>query len=135
MKVKLISEESGIFKNYTNVKTEDINNISNNSCFEIYCDENILKTITPEYFSKFINILVSKIRHGGKIIVCGYDLHKICLSYTHKYINENNVADFLKNSNGFYNCRMIENEIKANSLSIHSMSLVDNVFVVRGIRE
>jgi hypothetical protein len=135
MRVKLTVNNQEKFTNYENVDYNDLDSIYNNSCMELYCDQNVLRFVPNNMYGKFLKQICSKIRHGGKLIVCGYDLSKICLSYVHKSINEEEVSSLLGGSLGFYNCRMIEEELKANGLIIEFMNISDNIFVVRGIRE
>jgi hypothetical protein len=135
MRVKLTVNNKEIFSNYENVDYNNLNSIHNNSCMELYCDQNVLRFVPNNMLSIFFKEVCSKIRHGGQLIVCGYDLDKITLSYIHKYINEQEVSNLLGSSLGFYNCRMVEEELKTNGLIIEFMSISDNVFVVRSFRD
>ena len=134
MKTKLVKSESDNFIGYENVHYSNLQNINNNSCFELYIDSEIIKMVPNKVFSNFIQDCCNKIRLNGMLIITGVDIMNISLSYIHKYINEDYLSNFLNNSVGFYNCRLVEEEIKKNGLKIHSMSISDGVFIVRGIR-
>ena len=135
MKVKLTTNEKDEFVGYKNVYYENISEIINNSCFELYCGDEVLKKIPNNQFSTFIKNCCSKIRHGGVFLLTGPDISKLALSYIHKYISEENLSDIIGGSIGFYNCKIIEKELKNNNIKIHSMSISDNNFIVRGIRD
>lgn len=135
MKTKLITSESDTIVGYNNVMHDKFTVIDNSSCFELYIDNNVLKMVPNKNFKEFIKICCQKIRIGGTIIITGKDIMKISLSYIRREINEKDLSELLFNSSGFYNCRLIEEEIKNNNIKIHSMSISDNNFIVRGIRE
>lgn len=135
MKTKLITHEEDSIIGYNNVFYTALENINNNSCFELYCGPEVLKLISNTNFSSFIKNCCDKIRHQGSFIITCPDINNIALAYVYKNIGENDLCDLLAGSFGFYNCRMVEDEIKANGLKIHSMSIIDNNFVIRGIRE
>lgn len=135
MKTKLVKSELDEFVGYNNIRYDKIDNIDNNSCYELYIDSGILKLVPNKLFNNFIRTCCEKIRLSGMLIVTGVDIMNISLSYIHRYIDEEYLSNFIDNSAGFYNCRLVEEEIKKNGLKIHSMSISDNVFVVRGIRE
>jgi hypothetical protein len=135
MKTKLVKSELDEFVGYNNIRYDKINDIDNNSCYELYIDSGILKLVPNKLFKDFIKTCCQKIRLNGILIITGVDIMNISLSYIHRYIDEEYLSNFLDNSIGFYNCRIVEEEIKKNGLKIHSMSISDNIFVVRGIRE
>lgn len=135
MKVKLTINEKDEFVGYKNVYYENISEIITNSCFELYCGDEVLKRIPNNQFKGFIKNCCSKIRHGGVFLLTGPDISKLTLSYIHKYISEENLSDIIGGSIGFYNCKIIEKELKNNNIKIHSMSISDNNFIVRGIRD
>lgn len=135
MKTKLITSEEDSITGYRNIHYEDFQEIDHNSCFELYVGHEVLKMIPNKAFSDFVQICRSKIRMDGMLIIAGRDIMKISLSYIHKSIDERILSDLLYGSNGFYNCRIAEEEIKKNGLKIHSMSIIDENFIVRGIRE
>jgi len=134
MKTKLVKSELDSFVGYNNINYTKLSEINNHSCFELYIDDGILKMIPNELFSNFIKACCSKIRLNGMLILTGVDIMNISLSYIHKYIDEKYLSSCLSGSLGFYNCKVVEEEIKKNGLKIHSMSISDGVFVVRGIR-
>lgn len=135
MKTKLIIREENSIIGYNNIKYDQLNELDNNSLFELYIDNEILKAIPNKNFYSFIEICSSKIRLGGKLIVTGRDIMKISLCYIHRYINEEDLSELLSGNFGFYNCRIVEEAIKSNNLKIHSMFIDGNDFIVRGIRE
>lgn len=135
MKTKLVTSEEDSIIGYNNVMYDKFMDIDNNSCFELYIDNNVLKMVPNNVFKNFMKTCCQKIRMGGVIIIIGKDIMKISLSYIRREINEENLSELLFNSNGFYNCRLVEEEIKNNNIKIQSMSISDNNFIVRGIRE
>lgn len=134
MKVKLITDDSQKIINYNNVNINNLNSIYDSGCFEILCDENILKIISPDQISDFFKILAGKLRHGGELIVSGLDIDVITKLYQRKDIDISQLSSVLSNSVGFYNCRMVEELIRDNNMDITSMSIVDGYFTVKGKR-
>lgn len=135
MKVKLTTSNQDEFVGYKNVNLTSMEEIYDNSCFELYIDNNVLKLVHNSNFSEFMKTCCSKLRHSGTIYLHGVDINRVALSYIHRCITENDLSDIIGSSIGFYNCRLIENELKKNNIKIHSMSISNNSFVVRGIRD
>lgn len=135
MKVKLTVNDKDEFVGYKNVNINNIDEIYDNSCFELYCDNSVLKLIHNDNFSEFIRKCCFKLRHSGIIYFHGIDINKVTISYIHRYIKENDLANLIGGSVGFYNCKVIETELKKNNIKIHSMSISGNSFIVRGIRD
>lgn len=135
MKTKLISSKDDEFIGYRNIFYKDVDQIPNNSCFELYCGQEITKLILNDDFSRFMKTCCNKIRHQGVIVVCGPDFDQISLSYIYKRLNEKEISKFLSDSVGFYNCRLVEKELKNNRLKINAMAIENHNFFVRGFRE
>ena len=135
MKAKIINNVKESIIGYNNYNYKNLKEIDNNSCFEIIIENNVLGLINNNDFELFIQECCSKIRHGGSIIIEGVDFNKIAISYIHRYINEKDLSNILAGSFGFYNCRIVEEELKKNKLNIISMRIFETNFIVEGKRE
>ena len=135
MKVNIINNGDYFIENFDNVEVTDIAKLDDNCCFELHCDTHILKLVKNKSFSDFIRLLVSKLRRGGMVCISGVDMCSVTMSYVYKDINEEKLSELLSNSAGFYNCKMVEQELIANNLRIDSMNIKNNIFVVRAVRD
>ena len=79
MKTKLVTSEEDSIIGYNNVMYDKFMDIDNNSCFELYVDNNVLKMVPNNVFKNFMKTCCQKIRMGGIIIITGKDIMKISL--------------------------------------------------------
>lgn len=135
MKVKLITKDADKIVNYQNVHINQLDSIYDNGCFEILCDHNVLKMVSPDQIEQLIQVLCSKLRHGGELIISGLDIDVATKQYQRKDFDISVFSKLLSSSLGFYNCRIIEEYIRTNGLDITSMSIQDSYFVVKGKRD
>ena len=71
MKTKLVTSEEDSIIGYNNVMYDKFMDIDNNSCFELYVDNNVLKMVPNNVFKNFMKTCCQKIRMGGIIIITG----------------------------------------------------------------
>lgn len=113
----------------------NIDDIIDNSAYEIIVQEEVLKSIKNENITEFINLVYSKLRLGGTITFECIDIYQASVMYLNGSINEENLSELINNSSGFYTCKIIENELKKINLKIARISIHNNIyFTVTGER-
>lgn len=115
--------------------------VEQSECTEILAP-NILDYIHVSQLVPFITLLVSKLRHGGKIILGGTDLHTICRSYMIGELKPEELINILygeefgawKNKVGCYPLGEISNILKELDIQIIRKQLENQYMFVEGVR-
>ncbi len=133
MKVKLSLGESDIV-GYKNINPfTNLGDIHDNEAYEIYVSNDVLEAVTNFNFKEFVELLVSKLRLGGKIIFDGNDFYQCCVSYLNGSLSENDISLIFSGAKGFYNSRIIEDEL-SKYLNITKVQVYNCNFTVIGER-
>lgn len=87
-------------ENYNTIKLEnfqdEINEVINNSCTEIVAND-VIDKIKNGDIEKFVTILCSKLRIGGKIIITGTDLGTLSRVVINNTISSQDYSSIIEN--------------------------------------
>jgi predicted SAM-dependent methyltransferase len=95
MKINLMHGSGTILSGFINIDDTQNNKMRVDNldkiCEDSECDEIIAEDVIDYFSSKEVDLIiqgwVSKLRHGGKIVIGGIDLDEICKSLYNKRIN------------------------------------------------
>lgn len=135
MKINIINNLQNSIEGFKNVFLNDLQEIPNNSCFDVYLHEHCLKNIRNEDFNREFKRIASKLRHNGTIYIKCPDIKYISMMFNRGSIDEKSLSNLIGNSQGFYNHKIIESALINNNIKIKQAYINNYHFVIRGFRE
>jgi hypothetical protein len=139
-------EELNGYRNISPLKGDNLLElqVENNSCREILAN-NIVDFIPHNIFPSVINNYVSKLRHGGKIILSGTSASLIIKGYINGTINLTRLNQLIYGDNkhawdikrSIIDIDIVKTILKNLGIKIESqnLSVTDNQFIIIGIRQ
>jgi hypothetical protein len=118
-----ITEGNDKIENYNTIKLEnfqdEMKEVINNSCTEVVA-HNVIDKIKSVDIEKFVTILCSKLRIGGKIIITGTDLGTLSRGVINNTISSQDYSSIIENKASLNYMHNINAMLKKFNLTIDS---------------
>jgi len=137
MKLNIINEYSKEIINYQNIllkESYDFSDIVNNSCEEILCFDSLDYIKHIEKFNK-LQIILSKLRLNGKIIICGTDCRSLSRLLLSESITKEDYNKEIENKKSLSSSTDIRNVLLSNNLKIEYEIVRGQKYEITAVRK
>lgn len=138
MKVQIVTgdaEEIEGFEIFSIDKLEDLSkNILNNECETIIAN-NIVNSLSEPEVVPFFNLLVSKLRLGGELLVSGMSLRLFCKSVVNNQITAENANEIIRRSKSLVDVDPIKTLLLSNNLEIEHSKIFGITYEIKARRK
>ena len=140
MKIQLTKSESNIIDGFKTIvytdpsKINDINTIINNSC-EYILANTILDDFEISESQNIVNMLVSKLRIGGSIVILGHDIQMLAKMLISNDIGVGDISDLIKDKKSINTALNIILLLESNGLTVVSFTYNKFLYEITAKRE
>lgn len=115
------------------VSVQELQNIPNGSCEELLVYD-CVDYIDAKQKGEFLNLLISKIRYGGQIILEGVDLEEISRSLMQGQLTCAEARNFLYRGNNIFSASEVISFLESKKLQIEHKRINNYVYTIRAKR-
>lgn len=139
MKIHLVKSQDALIKGYTAVlysktlKLNNLNTLSDNEC-EFILAPDVLDEFPKQEAAEVINLLMSKLRINGTLVVGGTDIRVFCKNTINGQISESEASEIIRDKQSMSNTTETVELIKSLGLKLQSSRIIGTHYEIAAVR-